>query len=190
MFTKVHTKVLEVECKLPDAVYNGYTTQANGMFQLTTFTPVITGYQYVGGSAYSVGSGKSLLDMSTVYQAASPYSGILNSLTVNSVWCDCTVTSDADAVITSLHYYWSGSNSNAKKVRYIDVYRIENGNYTLHETLETSNPSLSSAQDQLLVLKTPIQFKGTIALRIVARNRWGDYYMWVTEIYLKGFIIT
>lgn len=191
MFTKVHTKVLEVECGLPNAQFNAGTMQAVGIFNQTTFTPVITGYQYLAGSNISVGSGKSLLDMSFNYSGADPLSGVLNTRAASYVWCDCKVTSSAGAVINSLHYYyWSDSVAYKKKVRYIDLYRIENGNYILHQTFSTSAPYIDGPTDQLLVLTKPIQFKGTIALRVVARTSWGDPYIFVGEIFIKGFTLS
>lgn len=191
MFTKVHTKVLEVECGLPDAQFNAGTMQAVGIFNQTTFTPVITGYNYIPGSTVSVGSGKSLLDMSFNYSGADPLSGVLNTKKSGYAWCDCTVTSSADAVINSLHYYYiSDYIGYAKKVRYIELYRIENGNYILHQTFSTSAPYIGGPTDQLLVLTKPIQFKGTIALRVAVRNSWGDPYIWVSEIFIKGFTLS
>lgn len=191
MFTKVHTEVLEVECSVPDAQFDAGTLQAAGVFNQTTFTPVITSYQAIGASMYSTGSGKSLLDMSLTFSSNNALGAVLNSRTVSSVWCDCTITSEADAVINSLHYYyWSDSVAYKKKVRYIDLYRIEDGNYILHQTFSTSSPSIGGPTDQLLVLTKPIQFKGTIALRVVARTSWGDNYILVSEIFIKGFTLS
>lgn len=191
MFTKVHTKVLEVECGLPDAQFNAGTMQAVGIFNQTTFTPVITSYQAIGASMYSTGSGRSLLDMSTTFTSNNSLGAVLNSRTVSSAWCNCTITSEADAVINSLHYYyWSDSVAYQKKVRYIDLYRIENGNYILHQTFSTSAPYIGGPINQLLVLTKPIQFKGTIALRVVARTSWGDPYILVGEIFIKGFTLS
>lgn len=52
MFTKVHTKVLEVECWLPDAQFNAGTMQAVGIFNQTTFTPVITAISTLKEATY------------------------------------------------------------------------------------------------------------------------------------------
>lgn len=145
MFTKVHTKALEVELSVPEAKFNANTLQAAGSFNQTTFTPVITSYMNVTASAYSTGSGKSLLDMSTAFTSNNSNGAVLNSRTTGSVLCKCTITSASDAVISALDYhYWSDSVNYAKKVKYIDLYRIEDGKEILHQTFTTSAQSIGA----------------------------------------------
>lgn len=191
MFTKVHHEALTVECQSPAGIFSGSNIPAQGSFAATTFAPVITAYQD-GGWGWYVGSGRSLLDLSMSYQADSPQSGILNSPQSSSTWCNCSITSAKPAVINALHYYYASDDTNyRKKVRYIDLYRIENGAYILHQTFNTSAPQMWGPSNELLTLTKPIEFTGQIELRVVVRNHWNDNngYMWVSEIYIKGFTL-
>lgn len=186
MFTKVHTSTLEVALSAPDVAYNGSSINALGMYNSTTFTPTVTGYQYLNWN-YGGGDGKSLFDLSFDYGSG----GILNNYTSQSVWCNCTITSPKGGVVTALHYYYASDATNyGKKVKYIDLYRIENGKYILHQTFNTSPPVKDGPSNEVFNLAQPIYFSGTLALRVTVRTAWADSYLWVSEIFIKGYSLS
>ena len=188
MFTKVHHKVLEVEYALPSSEYRADSVNALGLYNETTFKPTITTFGYPNNN-WGVGTGHALLNMSFSYENNS-YSGIYNSSGGQSIWCNCTISAPKGGVITALHYYYaSDSSSWGKKARYVDLYLIENGSYKLIQTLETKAAVNGGPSNELLPLATPLHFNGTIAPRVVARTPWNDGYLWVSEIYIKGYAL-
>ena len=88
-------------------------------------------------------------------------------------------------VVEHLVYDWTGTNTEGKKVKYIDVYNWDGTNYVLHQTLNTK-PVVVGTYTETLVLATPMLLHSSRKIKLVARELWGGYndvsYRWVTEI--------
>lgn len=137
-----------------------------------------------GNTALGVGSGLSLMDGSQTYVDGSLNSGVYNCKLADP-WVAAVLSVPSSVVLSKLVYVFDTTTTNYKrKIRYVDLYRLDSGSWVLHQTFNTTSPSVGAPNSEDLILTTPLDLDASQKrIKIMCRSNYGDTngYYWVTE---------